>query len=87
MILRMNTERMPTVNVDLTQLAAVTDGLSGADLKALCQQAAVYALVRTRQQQAGEAPGDPKGAAPAVLVEDFTRALEDRRCGGYANST
>lgn len=72
-ILRLNTARMPTVGLDVTQLVAATDGLSGADLKALCQQAAVHAMMRVRP---GEAEGSAAGAAaPAVLPADFQRAL------------
>jgi ATP-dependent 26S proteasome regulatory subunit len=74
-ILRMHTARMPTVDVDLKQLAAATAGWSGADLKALCQQAAVHALVRTRGTD-GESAGT--AAASAVLPEDLERAVASR---------
>ncbi len=67
------TARMPTVGVDLRRVASATDGLSGADLEAVCQQAALHALVRVR------GAGDPD-AALEVLPEDLARAiLEVRR--------
>lgn len=40
------TARMPTVGVDLDDLARRTQGLSPADLKALAQEAAVAAMAR-----------------------------------------
>jgi transitional endoplasmic reticulum ATPase len=69
-ILRLYTRRMPTVGVDLQQLAADTEGLSPADLKSLCQEAALAAMTRTR-----EAPG----AASAVTAADFAEALHRLR--------
>jgi len=44
-LLDLNTAKMPLHEVDLDVLAGRTNGLSGADLEALCQQKAV----RTRQ--------------------------------------
>ena len=71
-LLRRLTARMPTVGVDLERVAAATEGMSGADLAALCQQAAVHALVRVR------AAGD-RDAAVEVLPEDVARAILDAR--------
>lgn len=68
-MLEQMTARMPTVGVDLYGLAIMTDGMSGADLQALCHQAGIEALVRTRQE------GDPD-AAREVTVVDFQRALD-----------
>src|ERR687898_1401830 len=45
-LLRMFTARMPTVNVDLEELARETEGMSPADLKALAQEAALAAMSR-----------------------------------------
>ena len=45
-ILRLHTARMPTVGVRLEELARETDGMSPADLKALCQEAALAAMAR-----------------------------------------
>jgi transitional endoplasmic reticulum ATPase len=71
-MLRLMTERMPTVAVDLKELAGLTDGFSGADLKALCQQAAIVAMIRGRKTKASE-------PATAVLPEDFKQALDELR--------
>lgn len=62
-LLELYTAAMPTVGVDLPELAAATDGLSPADLKALCQEAAMTAMER-------EDEGDRR-----VIHADFTRAL------------
>jgi transitional endoplasmic reticulum ATPase len=61
-ILGVYTARMPTVGVDLDRLAERTQGFSPADLKALCQEAALAAMARS---------GDA-----SVLQEDFDAALE-----------
>jgi transitional endoplasmic reticulum ATPase len=45
-ILRVYTARMPTVGVDLAALARRTEGFAPADLKALCQEAALAAMAR-----------------------------------------
>src|SRR3954469_5951151 len=68
-ILRLATARMPTVGVRLEDLARETDRLSPADLKALCQEAALSAMSR--------------GAEPAVTHEDFTEALGRLRGAAY----
>lgn len=61
---------MPLLDVDMDALADATDGLSGADLEALCQEAAVHAMVRDRQS------GGRTGGAPQVTSEDFRSAVE-----------
>ena len=63
-ILRLHTARMPTVGVDLEQLAELTEGLSPADLKGLAQEAALAAMAR----------GDDE-SAPRVTQDDFLEAL------------
>jgi SpoVK/Ycf46/Vps4 family AAA+-type ATPase len=62
------TEPMPLAGVDLDALAARSEGFSGAKLHALCQQAAVAAIVR------GGDTGEPQ-----VLAADFETALADLR--------
>jgi ATP-dependent 26S proteasome regulatory subunit len=57
---------MPLDGVDLRALATRTDGLSGADLDALCDAAGVQALIR--------AP-----STPSVTQADFDAALADAR--------
>ena len=72
-MLTMMTAGMPMAGVDLEALARQTNGLSGADLKALCQQAAVEAL--TRVTAAG---GVPAGEQPAITPADMAEALATR---------
>ena len=66
-MLRLHSARMPTVGVRLEELARDSDGLSPADLKALCQEAALAAMART----SGGAPG-----AGSVTHDDFVEALD-----------
>ena len=61
--------RMPLDGADLPGLAAVTDGWSGGDLRALCQDAALTALVAAREQGRD---------ATSVSEDDFERALRLR---------
>jgi transitional endoplasmic reticulum ATPase len=61
-ILRVYTARMPTVGVGLEALAGRTEGFSPADLKALCQEAALAAMAR--------------GAEAIVEQQDFEAALD-----------
>ena len=79
-ILRLNTARMPTVAVHLEELARDTEGLSPADLKALCQEAALAAMARARD--GGSAPESP--ASPAVTHDDFVEALRRLQAGTAA---
>jgi transitional endoplasmic reticulum ATPase len=78
-MLRLHTARMPTVAVSLEELARETEGLSPADLKALCQEAALAAMARTAGREGGE-------AGPAVTHEDFEEALARLRAGGVAET-
>jgi transitional endoplasmic reticulum ATPase len=64
-ILRGASASMPAEGVDLAVLAGATGGFSGADLTALCQQAALAALVRTKDVS----------ASPTVGAGDFDTAL------------
>src|SRR3954470_1651696 len=72
-ILKLNTARMPTVGVDLEQLARDSDGRSPADLKSLCQEAALAAMAR----------GDD---AQSVTQQDFDEALERLRGSNAAHA-
>nr|MBA2298958.1 ATP-binding protein [Actinomycetota bacterium] len=65
-ILQLNTARMPTVGIQLAELARETDGMSPADIKALCQEAALAAMAR-------------EGQTPAVTQADFLEALQRLR--------
>jgi transitional endoplasmic reticulum ATPase len=70
-ILRLQTRRMPLGGVDLAAVARVTEGFSGGDLKAVCQQAAVNALMRT----SGGRADDEAAAEAEVRLEDFAAAV------------
>jgi transitional endoplasmic reticulum ATPase len=76
-MLKLHTARMPTVGVRLDELARDAEGLSPADLKALCQEAALAAMARTG--------GDPEPGA-AVTHEDFEEGLRRIRSGSLAES-
>jgi transitional endoplasmic reticulum ATPase len=65
-MLRLHTARMPTVGVDLEALAERSEGLSPADLKALCQEAALAAMARD---------GEGDRGTPAVCQKDFDEAI------------
>jgi transitional endoplasmic reticulum ATPase len=54
-ILRLYTTRMPTVGVDLDELASRSDGFAPADLKALCQEAALAAMARGSEASVAQA--------------------------------
>jgi transitional endoplasmic reticulum ATPase len=76
-MLRLQTARMPTVAVELEELAAATEGLSPADLKALCQEAALVAMART----------SGNGSAPSSVTQaDFDEALRRLRDGSIAEA-
>ncbi len=66
-LLGIYTTKMPLHEVDLDAVAAAADGLSGADLEALCQQAAVVAMTRTA--------AEPASVTPRVSTADFDTAL------------
>jgi transitional endoplasmic reticulum ATPase len=70
-ILRLQTRRMPLGEVDLAAVARVTEGFSGGDLKAVCQQAAINALMRT----SGGRADDEAAAQAEVRLEDFAAAV------------
>jgi len=70
-MLKLHTARMPTVGVQLEELAAATDGFSPADLKSLAQEAALAAMTRT-----GEG-----AATPTVNHEDFVEAIARLQVG------
>jgi transitional endoplasmic reticulum ATPase len=67
-LLEVFTGPMPLTDVDLDALARDSEGLSGADLEALCQQAAIEAMVHA----------GPDGRT-VVTGPDFDRALRTMR--------
>jgi transitional endoplasmic reticulum ATPase len=82
-MLRLHSARMPTLAVRLDEIARETEGFSPADLKALCQEAALAAMAR-----AAKAAGNGAGAEPASAVthEDFEEAVRRLREGSVAEA-
>jgi transitional endoplasmic reticulum ATPase len=72
-ILRLHAARMPTVDVRLDELAREAEGLSPADLKALCQEAGLAAMTR--------------GETASVTHDDFREGLARLRGGAAARSS
>ncbi|MBI2958192.1 MAG: CDC48 family AAA ATPase [Chloroflexi bacterium] len=79
-ILDVHTRGMPLASgVELEKIAAVTHGFVGADLEALCREAAMTTLRRAMprvQLDAGFVPAEVL-ARLEVSMEDFTEALKD----------
>jgi transitional endoplasmic reticulum ATPase len=69
-LLSVFTARMPLLDVDLDKLAEQTSGYSGADLEALCQQAAIHSML---DAQRSESDGPS-----AVTAAAFALALRNR---------
>jgi transitional endoplasmic reticulum ATPase len=65
--------------VDAADLAARTQGASGADLAAICNRAALFAIRRVVAQTDGPSAALEGDALPAVLLErgDFEQALAE----------
>ena len=69
-LLQLMTRAMTLDGVDLATLAGRTEGYTGADLKALCQQAALAAMIRTT------------GGGPVQVTRaDFSTAIATRKSG------
>ncbi|MEM3754244.1 MAG: AAA family ATPase, partial [Candidatus Bathyarchaeia archaeon] len=79
-ILQIHTRNMPLAeDVDLGKLADVTHGFVGADLEALCKEAAMRALRRVLPEINLEAESIPIEILNKITVkmEDFQEALKD----------
>jgi len=77
-ILQIHTRRMPIAeDVDISKIAADTEEFTGADLKKLCQEAAMHALRRILPEIdiKETIPSEMKGELE-VREEDFTEALK-----------
>jgi transitional endoplasmic reticulum ATPase len=72
-MLRLHSARMPTLNVDLAALAERTQNFSPADLRALCQEAALAAMSRQ-----GTDPNAASNVTQADFEEALTRLAKDR---------
>ena len=75
-ILAIHTRNRPLADdVDLAQLAAETDGFVGADLAALCREAATAAV---REHVRAQSEGEPTAVEDIVLTQSrFEAALEE----------
>jgi len=74
-ILTVHTRAMPLADdVDLDEVAGRTHGFVGADLASLAREAAMSALRRGGEREAGDGDREREGA-PAVTAADFERAL------------
>jgi transitional endoplasmic reticulum ATPase len=69
-LLQLFSAKMPLQGVDLGGIAAVTEDWSGGDLRALCQDAALLALVAAREH---------RETVSVVTEADFERALTQAR--------
>jgi len=63
-VLKIHTKGMPLMGVDLDMLAKTTEGFSGADLEALCREAAMNALRKDMK-------------ADKITKRDFDKALKE----------
>jgi len=63
-IFKIHTRKMPLREVDLNVLAKLTEGLSGADIKAICTEAGYFAIRRKRNY---------------VSMDDFLKAIKKVR--------
>jgi ATP-dependent 26S proteasome regulatory subunit len=75
-MLCLHSARMPTVGVRFEEIARAAEGMSPADLKALCQEAALAAMARAQQGRNGRS-GEAAEVTDfgAVSHEDFKEAL------------
>jgi len=79
-ILEIHTRKMPLAeDVDLEELAEMTNGFVGADLEALCKEAAMHALRRVLPEIDIEAEEIPAEVIENLKVtrEDFLEALKN----------
>lgn len=83
-ILQIHSRRLPLApDVDLDDLAGRTQGYVGADLAALCQEAALAALRRYLADRPPLVPGEPVPAGDLVVTQaDFLAALRQVEPGG-----
>ena len=74
-VLEVHTREMPlTPDVDLDALAGMTQGFVGADLAALCREAAMHCL-STRMREL-----DLDRPVPSVMLESMKVSMDDFRC-------
>jgi len=84
-IFKVHTKSMPIKGVDLKKLAKETDGYSGADIEALCREAALFALredIKAKTVESKHFEKALKKVKPSITEDVFKRyqkAVEDLR--------
>jgi transitional endoplasmic reticulum ATPase len=84
-IFKVHTKSMPIKGVDLKKLAKETEGYSGADIEALCREAALFALredVKAKTVESKHFEKALKKVKPSITEDVFKRyqkAVEDLR--------
>ncbi len=84
-IFKVHTKSMPIKSVDLKKLAKETEGYSGADIEALCREAALFALredVKAKTVESKHFEKALKKVKPSITEDVFKRyqkAVEDLR--------
>jgi transitional endoplasmic reticulum ATPase len=87
-ILQIHTRGMPLTNVDLTELADITDGYVGADLESLCRESAMLAmredLDRIEMRHFEEALQKIRATVSSDLTDHYQRVQEKFKGGTSA---
>jgi transitional endoplasmic reticulum ATPase len=83
-ILKIHTKSMPLKDVDLKELATKTEGFSGADIEALCREAAMFALrenIKAKEVRMKHFSEAFKNVSPSVTkdVVQYYGKFEDRK--------
>ncbi len=87
-ILRIHTSEMPLTNVDLTELADITDGYVGSDLESLCRESAMLAmredLDKIEMRHFEEALQKIRATVSSDLMDHYQRVQEKFKGGAAA---
>ncbi len=87
-ILRIHTRDMPLTNVDLTELADITDGYVGSDLESLCRESAMLAmredLDQIEMRHFEEALQKIRATVSSDLTDHYQRVQEKFKGGAPA---
>ncbi len=83
-ILKIHTKNMPLKDVDLKELTTKTEGFSGADIEALCREAAMFALrenIKAKEVRMKHFSEAFKSVSPSVTkdVVQYYEKFEDRK--------
>jgi len=83
-IFKIHTKNMPLKDVDLKELATKTEGFSGADIEALCREAAMFALrenIKAKEVRMKHFSEAFKNVSPSITkdVVQYYGKFEDRK--------